>query len=256
MDTEIDLNGTEVLRTGQLKKIHEEYSVVALSARHIDQILALKEVAFAHLRDGEQVYLANNKDRIFFEEHFSAGDAVIGIVHNGRLIAQGIIVNPTPARPETGIAIEMDVPIETVAVLQGAIVHPDYRGNNLQAVLIDERIDVSVRNGRMEIFSEVALGNSFSWGVLMKKGLHIESTGISPYTGAEVYVLRGHISRLRQPRKLRAKDSCACPLTDVEQQKELLAAGYKGTQFDPAEKIITFERAAATQRTARNTPRP
>jgi hypothetical protein len=256
MDTGIDLNETAVHRTGRLKKTGEEYLLVSLSAQHIDQILALKELAFAHLGERERVYLANNKDRVFFEDHFSAGNAVIGIVHDSRLIAQAIIVNPTAARPETGIDIEMDVPIETVAVLQGAIVHPDYRGNNLQAVLVDERIAVSERNGRTEVFAEVALGNSFSWGVLMQKGLHIESTGISPYTGAEVYVLRGHVPSLRGQRQGAVNDCIVCQLTDVDQQKELLAAGYRGTRFNADEKTLTFERAAMLQRALRNTPRP
>ncbi len=244
MATDINLIDITVLRTDRLEKTGEQYALVSLSAQNIDQILALKDIAFDNLGAGEKTYLADNKDRDFFESHFAVGNEVLGIVHDGHLIAQAIIVNPTPANPETGLAIEVDAPIDSIAVLQGAIVHPDYRGNHLQGVLVDERIAMAERNGRTEIFSEVALNNSFSWFVLMKKGLHIESTGISPHTGAEVYVMRGKPPALHLTFNGSAEDKRQCPQLDIAQQKDLLAAGYKGTGFDPAGKTLTFQRPA------------
>ncbi len=251
MGTDIGLHDIKILKTGRLEKTGEEYSLAQLSARNIDQVLALQDVAFAHLTGEENVYLAA-KDRGFFEKHFDAGNEVLGIVHNNRLIAQAIIVNPTPARPHTGIDMQIDAPLETIAVLQGAIVDPAYRGNSLQGVLVDERLALSAKNGRTEIFSEVALSNSFSWSVLLQKGLHIACTGISPYTGAEVYVLRGRItSPDARFDENTGKETCAreitvCPQADVARQKQLLAAGYKGTRFDRINRTITFQRLART----------
>lgn len=242
MGTTINLSDTNALKTGRFKKTGEEYSLVLLAASHIDHILGLQNIAFSHLTENEKFYLAN-KDRNFFENHFAVGNETLGIVHKGHLIAQAIIVNPTQASPKTGIDLEIDVPLETVAVLQGAIVHPDYRGNQLQGVLIEERLAVSQKNGRMEILSEVAIGNSFSWSALLRKGLHIESIGQSPFTGAEVYVLRAHLASLGKLLKS-GGTKVVCAQTDLAKQKELLANGYKGATYDPVHRTITFQRPA------------
>jgi len=243
MSTDIDLNDTNVLRKDQLKKTGEEYSVVLLSAKNIDQILSLQDIAFANLKGQESMFLANNKDRNFFEKHFANGNQVIGIVHDGRLIAQAIIVNPTKANPTTGMAIDIDQPLNKIAVMQGAIVDPAYRGNNLQGVLVDERMAVSKKNGRTEIYSEVALNNSFSWSVLLKKGLEIEATGKSPYTGADVYVMHGHLPALRRDFAASAPRAVV-PQSDVPKQEKLLKEGYKGVEFDKTKSTITFARPA------------
>lgn len=242
MGSTINLSDASALKTGRFKKTGEEYSLVSLAAGHIDHILGLQDVAFSHLTENEKFYLAN-KDRSFFENHFAVGNETLGIVHKGRLIAQAIIVNPTQASPKTGIDLEIDVPLETVAVLQGAIVHPDYRGNQLQGILIEERLAVSRKNGRMDILSEVAIGNSFSWSVLLQKGLHIESVGHSPFTGAEVYVLRGHLASLGKLSN-NGGMKVICARTNLTKQKELLADGYKGTTYDPVNRTITFQRPA------------
>src|ERR1700722_14739448 len=102
---DIDLRDTKVLGTNRLEKTGEEYSLVLLSAKNIDQILALEDVAFANLSAEEQTYLLR-KDRDFFEKHFAAGNDVLGIIHKGRLAAQSVIVNPTPARPKPSVDLQ------------------------------------------------------------------------------------------------------------------------------------------------------
>ena len=237
----IDLQRTTVLKTGRLKKTGEEYAIVSLSDQHIDQILALRNTVYSHFDETEKVYLAS-KDRSFFEWHFAAGNEALGIVHNnGRLIAQALIVYPTVDSPETGLGIQIEEPLDTVSVLQGAIVDPAFRGNSLQGVMIDERLAMANRRGRREVYTQVAIGNLPSWSSLLKKGMHMENIGVSPYTGADVYVMRGCVVSARTD----FNDGAIklCPQDYIGEQKELFATGYKGTGFDPAGKTITFQQA-------------
>ena len=235
----IDLHSIEVLKTGRLKKTGEEYAVVSLSSQNIDQILALREAVYSRLDEGEKVYLAA-KDRAFFEWHFAMGNEALGIVHANRLVAQALIVYPTADCPETGIGMQIEEPLDTVSVLQGAIVDPAYRGNSLQGVMIDERLAMAERKGRREVYTQVALGNLPSWSVLLKKGMYIKNIGTSQYTGADVYVMHCYASSVRSDFNNDAVK--LCPQDYIGEQKELFATGYKGTGFDPAEKTITFQR--------------
>jgi hypothetical protein len=231
----------EALGTGQLKKTGEEYTLVSLSDKNIDQILALEDVAFAGLAAGEEAYLLR-KDRNFFENHFAAGGDVLGVVHNGHLIAQSIIVNPTAAHPKTGMALQTAAPLESLTVLQGVIVDPAYQGNNLMGVMVEAWLAAAQKNGRTEALAEVLPGNAYSWSVFLQKGLHLESIGVDPADNAEVYNMHGHIPSLGRVFKKSAKKTVCCPQHDIAAQKQLFTAGYKGASFDRANDNLEFRR--------------
>ena len=138
MQTLIDIKEAKVLKTGTLEKTGESYSLVLLSVKNIDQIMALQDIAFADLNAQEQTFLLR-KSRDFFEKHFSEGHSILGIVHNNRLISQSVIIDPTAENPKTGIPdIDLTAIIDKVSVLQSVVVDPDYRGNRLMAVMVND----------------------------------------------------------------------------------------------------------------------
>lgn len=243
MNTPIDLRDTTVLATSQLRRTGEEYSLVFLSAKHIDHILALQEVALAELTAVEQHFMIR-KDRTFFEKHFVAGNPVFGIVHEGRLISQSVVVNPTAAHPKTGMTdMQLKAPVDTVTILQGVIVDPDYRGNSLMGVMADAWLSHAQKQGRLHAISETALDNPFSWFIFLQKGLHIESIGFDKSDNTEVYNLHGHIPSLSGVFNEKAKKTVICPSTDIARQKKLIAKGYKGAKYDPDKGHIEFHRS-------------
>ena len=193
--TDIDLHDITAISTGRLEKTGAAYSLVLLSPENVGQILALEAIALASLPQAERAYLAM-KDRAFFESHFAAGNDVLGVIHDGRLIAQSIVVNPTADHPETGLAenARIDTPIDKATVLQGVAVDPAYRGNRLMEAMVDAWMVQAEKQGRTEARAAVATGNEASWSVFVKKGMSIETTGISPYTASEVFILRGRLS--------------------------------------------------------------
>jgi hypothetical protein len=236
----MDLSITDVttLETGHLLKTGEEYSLVRLSATNIDQILALQDIAFANLTKDQGDYLLR-KDRDFFTNHFAAGGDMLGIVHNGNLIAQSIIVNPTKEHPKTGMGLQPDKALRKLTILQGVIVDPTYRGNRLMETMVDAWMRVSVKNGRSEALAEVMPGNLYSWGVFLNKGMHIEAIGIDPADNTEVYNLHAHLP-LHRIFKHSAKTKIPSAQTDIDAQKELLKHGYKGAKFDREGGHIVF----------------
>jgi hypothetical protein len=248
MKREINIAGMAVLQTGQLRKTGGNYALVRLSPEHIDAILKLEDAAFAALTKEEASFLLK-KDRAFFEAHFAQGNSVLGIVHNGALIAQSVILNPSARYPKTGMADMPElagVKAEAITIQQGVIVAPAYRGNQLMDVMVGAWVAEAQKAGKTEAISEVATGNSFSWDVYLKNGFHVESIGTDSADGTRLYNMHGHLPDLAKAFNAAAarKKTISCPQGDLAQQQKLLAQGYKGVSFDAANDTLQFRKRA------------
>ncbi len=240
MTTEIDIKETTVHETGLLKKSGGQFALVALTAAHMEQILALQEAAFKSLAADEQHYLLQ-KDRGFFTRHFAHGGAVIGVVADGKLVAQSIVFNPSAAHPASGMTdMAISAQPEQLTVLEGVVVDPAYRGNKLMDVMVRHWLGQAAQNGRTEALAEVAVENAFSWSVFLKEGLHIESLGTDPADNSVLYNLHGHIPDLKAAFNTAAKKQEDVSTSDLARQKELLAQGHKGVAHDRAKDTLTF----------------
>jgi ribosomal protein S18 acetylase RimI-like enzyme len=247
MSTDIDLKITPTLKVGSLKKSGGDFALVSLSAKNIDAILALQDIIFDSLSEQEQSFLLR-KNEEFFEKHFAAGNIVLGVVHNGQLVAQSVVVNPTAQNPKTGMVdMVLDAQPWQVTIIQGVVVHPAYQGNRLMSEMVDAWLAIAEKQGRTHAIAEVAVGNYYSWSIFMKEGLHIHSMGVDPADGTELYNIHAKVAPLVKKRlqpdfnKAGAKNSIKCSHADIEAQKKLLSSGYKGVRFDPASGTIEFK---------------
>lgn len=246
MNREVDINTTTIMQTGPLPKSGGDYSLVLLSVAHIEQILLLEKEVINALSQEERSYLLE-KDKYFFEQHFANGNLVLGVVHDGVLVAQSVVVNPTPTNPKNGM---VDMPLkakpEEVTVLQGVIVDSAYRGNALMTKMVDVWLDVADKNGRIHALAEVAVGNKYSWAVFMKEGLRIHSMGCDPSDGTEVYNIHADVKVLIQERlspafnKVAGVKEISCARKNIAAQKALLAQDYEGVEYDAKNDNIVF----------------
>lgn len=247
MTNQINTDNAYVLKTGSLKKTGGEYALILLSEKNIDDILLLQEAALSALPEDQKSFLLK-KDREFFEKHFAGGNTVIGIEHEGALIAQSVIVNPTADNPKTGMTdIRLKAKPEKTTVLQGIVVHPDFRGNKLITEMIDAWIDLAKSQKRTDALAEVSLENFHSWAAFLKEGLQIHSIGTDPADGTELYNIHARIKplakkRLKEEFNKKSRRTVDVPHDDIEKQKELLSKGYKGVNADNDSKSIKFRR--------------
>lgn len=246
MNKPLDLDTTTLLKTAPLPKTGGAYALVLLTAEHIDQILTLQDKAFGTLSPQEQTFLLR-KTRDFFEKHFAEGNTVLGVVHNGTLIAQSIVINPTTRNPKTGMVdMKLEGKADKISILQGIVVDPDYRGNHLMTVMIDVWLTLAKKQARTQAISEVAVGNMYSWYNFLKEGLQIHSIGTDPTDGTQVYNMHAAVAPLVKKRlkstfnRKSAKTAVQCPHADLDAQKKLLSEGYKGTKFNPANDTLEF----------------
>ncbi len=235
-----------VLKSGTLKKTGAPYTIIALGAEDIPQILKLQDAVFDSLTAEEQNYLLR-KEKGFFENHFSKGNMVLGIVSEGQLIAQSVILHPTAQNPKSGMTdMILNAKPEEITVLQGVIVHPDFRGNKLMTFMVDEWLGVAKQEGRKHALAEVTTGNFFSWSVFLKEGLAIHSLGHDDIDGSDLYNMYAKVGPLMKQRLKGSFNDAAAPssvkvgVNDLESQKTLTRAGFLGVAFDAANQDVVF----------------
>lgn len=238
-------DSNKILKTGTLKKTGAPYEITTLAPSDIPQILKLQDEVFDSLTADEQNYLLR-KEKSFFENHFANGNIVLGIVSEGKLVAQSVILHPTTAHPKSGMTdMALDAKPAEVTVLQGVIVHPDYRGNKLMTFMVDEWLAVANAEGRKHALAEVTTGNFFSWSVFMKEGLGIHSLGHDDIDGSDLYNMYAEVAPLMEKRLTGDFNKAAAvvkvPVCDIESQKTLTQAGFLGVAFEAANQNIVFE---------------
>lgn len=245
-------NLSGICSTGTLAKTGQPYSIVMQGKADIDAMLALQATVMNDLSAEEKSYLVP-KDRAFFEKHFASDNIVLGVVVDGKLVAQAIIVNPTSKNPKTGMTdMPGNLPPEKVTVIQGVIVHPDYRGNRLMTEMVDAWLKIAQFEGRRHAIAEVSTTNHFSWSVFLKEGLHIHSIGYDPADAVYLYNMHANVKKLINARLKPAFNAVAprggknmpCNVTNIEAQKTLIARGFNGVAFDRPNQRIIFAKPA------------
>lgn len=261
MTAKYNHSATHVLKTGILPKTGEAYALVIQSIDNIDHVVALQQSVHSGLSDDQKAFLVE-RDHAYFKKHFERGHLVLGVVHGDKLVAQALMTLPTAQFPETGMT-DMPLPAapENIAVLNGVVVHPDYRGNNLQTVLADARITLAGVQGRHHIISEIAAENCYSWHNLMQKGLSIHSMTHDKNDGTPLYNMHADISKKGRSlssifNRKSGTHRVVCGQDNLEVQQALLALDYKGLHHNPRHKTIVFAKPVKQTHAKKKKPSP
>ena len=244
-------NISGIFKTDTLIKTGQEYQIVLQTPADIDAILALQATVMDDLTEEEQSYLVP-KDRAFFEKHFASDNIVLGVMVDGKLVAQSIVVNPTKKNPKTGMTdMPGRIPPERVTVIQGVIVHPDFRGNRLMTEMVDAWLNIARFEGRRHAIAEVTAENHFSWAVFMKEGLQLHSIGYDDEDAVYLYNMHANVKKLINARLQPAFNSAAAKHgpksvvvanSDIKTQQKLLRKGFKGVARNSQTGAIIFDK--------------
>lgn len=246
-------NISGIFKTDTLIKTGQQYQIVLQGPADIDAMLALQATVMDELSDEEKSYLVP-KDRAFFEKHFANENIVLGVKVDGKLVAQSVVVNPTKKNPKTGMTdMPGRIPPERVTVIQGVIVHPDFRGNRLMTEMVDAWLNIARYEGRRHAIAEVTSDNHFSWAVFMKEGLQLHSIGYDPDDAVYLYNMHANVKKLINARlqpafnsaaKKHGPASKAVANADISQQQKLLRKGFKGVARNNQTGDIIFDKPA------------
>jgi len=234
----IDPGTLAPIAQGTLKTTGQTYYIGFLDLPHIPAIKAFHDHIINTLAPPEKAFLLE-KSSAFFAGHFMKGhgNAVLGIVTaDGQLIAQAIVLNPTQDYPETGMTdMKGQPPPETVSVLQGVGVLPEFRGNGLMQDIVHHWLDYAKSLGRENVLAEIDVHNIASWSAFLKEGLSLVSMGQDPADGTLVY-------NAALTKKLSAVfNAKATPVDAFEEHKKLFGEGRKCTGYDKKSRTMIFE---------------
>jgi GNAT superfamily N-acetyltransferase len=163
----------------------ETYWGRPLEGGEAEDAYALHRLSTAGMAPG----LVAADSREFFQSHVSQVGRILGIYTQRGLGAYAVLGLPGLGDPNFGT--DHDLPaadLLQVAHLDGAGVHPRYRGNKLHRLLIEWRIAEAKKAGRSILLSTAAPENRFSLDNLLACGFRI--CGLKQKFGGLRYLLR------------------------------------------------------------------
>lgn len=208
---------------GDAKRI--ETRIELLSVEHLDEVLRLNRLIYK-LLPNQQVLSLDTYEEMY--EDLVRDGVVLGVFDdNNRIIAYRYA--SFPGLEDRNLAYDFDFPVELekVCQLETTIVHPDYRGNNLQNKLVKITIDIAKERGYTDLTCTVSPYNYYSLKNIMKNDMKIRA--LKPkYQDLVRFVLHGKIHDFDYGEKI---DVINTHMEDIDRQKNLLKNGYLGDKL-------------------------
>lgn len=207
----------------EAKKV--EAKIKLLSLEHLDEVVSLNRQIYKLLPDKQLLSLDTYEEMY---EDLNKNGLIIGVFNDeDRLVAYRYA--SFPGLEDRNLAYDFDFPVELekVCQLETTIVHPDYRGNNLQDRLAKMTIEIAKDRGYTDLTCTVSPYNYYSLNNIMKSNLKVRALK-KKYDDLLRFVLHGRIGNYDYGKKI---DVINITMEDIEKQMELLNKGYIGDEL-------------------------
>ncbi len=178
----------------------------------------------------------------FAAQHLGERGVTLGLEAEGRLVACAVVGLPRPGMP----AFVDDLPhpqpkLLSTAHIASCMVHPDFRGNGLQPLLVSMRALFALGAGRPHLFSRVALSNPISLANLLNAGFAVRRVLVM-HSGRLRYLV--HRDMHTAPPTWVPGTERVLAVSDIDGQRAVLDAGWIGVavDLDGAAPCVTYVR--------------
>ncbi|MDF2890935.1 MAG: hypothetical protein K0R80_1302 [Clostridia bacterium] len=240
----------KTLKTGIVKKhvgesIEQEgYEMRLIVERELEEVVALQGLVYSKLPNKQVLYMDSYDEML---TDMNLGAKIVGVFNqNQELIAYRYV--GFPGYDDKNLGYDINLPhkeLGKVVHLETTVVHPDYRGNGLQSLTLQQMIPVVKEMGYKHMLCTVSPQNYFSLFNIMKNGLKIkalkrkygdENTGKE---GLWRFILHRNLEpvSLLNPREL-LKTS----ISDLEKQEKLIKEGFIGYWLFTESKELSYVR--------------
>ena len=210
------------------ERIRVPYEMMLIDETYLNDVLNLQTFVSNSL-DNEQTFVVDSRE--FMQEEILAPGRgkMIGVFSEGKLIAYRNISFPR-SDSDYNLGKELDIPkeeLDKVSILEATVVHPQYRGNRLQARLLKQTIPLIEGLGYYHILSTISPYNYPSLKNVMDSDLVIRD--LKNRGGVYEGKLRFLLARdLRKPCIIDFIERIAVSNGDIEKQQELIQKGFIG----------------------------
>lgn len=256
MDNQIrkyEVNGQAVWR-GYLNKINGylqdspvPFYIRPLNADDAEIMSTFSKTIYENLRKGEECFIHKHTKEYFHQIFQNQNIRYIGIFAGKNLIGMSYIricmnnaelQNELPNSNYDFFNSSRNNGETKVASFGGDSVLPEYRGNNLNTIMINYRIEEAQRQGCTDCTSIVDRNNKWNMRPYFSCLFNLFETAIDPSDG-------GKISLLHKPIKKDTVLSCfkvkiAIPYNRLELIDKMIQKGFIGIEFNSETSAVTF----------------
>lgn len=220
------------------KKTSEQYIMRMLEKRELPQLMELQSLVYDNLPN-KQVLVTDTQDEIL--EDMEYGAKVIGVFNpKGQLISYRYFSFPNQREKNMGKYVGVDeAELPNVVHLETTIVHPKYRGNDLQNLTLKQAVKLSENLGYQHLICTVSPFNFYSLYNIMKNGLKIKS--LKKMYGQQYLRFILH-KDMKNPMCFSPVDIVRSKFDDISSNHSLIAGGYIGSGLSRESKDIDFMR--------------
>jgi GNAT superfamily N-acetyltransferase len=240
----------KTLKTGIVKKhvgesIEQEgYEMRLIVQQELEEVVALQELVYSKLPNKQVLYMDSYDEML---TDMKLGAKIVGVFNqNQDLIAYRYV--GFPGYDDKNLGYDINLPqkeLGKVVHLETTVVHPDYRGNGLQSLTLQQMIPVVKEMGYKHMLCTVSPQNYFSLFNIMKNGLKIKALKRkygdvnSGKDGLWRFILHRNLEpvSLLNPREL-LKTS----ISDLEKQEKLIKEGFIGYWLFTESKELSYVR--------------
>jgi len=231
-----------ILREDFLKKTKEIYTLQLVDNDQLDLVMNLQDYVYRNLFN-KQVLVKDTYEDL--HEDLKGNGKIIGAFNkDNKLIAYRYITFPGDSEKNLGNDLGMTKDqLKSVVHLETTVVHPDYRGNNLQSITLNESLGIIEDMGYNNLLCTVSPQNFFSLYNIMKNGLAIKSlkkkygNKEDGSDGVWRFILHRDLNHIRN---LDPIDFRKCKIESLPEQKSLIDLGYVGYELNKDERMVHY----------------
>lgn len=219
------------------------FFIYPLSKKHASQMAQLSKEIYQHLKKEEQCFI-HKREAAYFENIFNQPDiSFIGIFCENKLIGMSYLRTcsdkQTFQEEIPDFSAQTFLNNEKIGTLGGDCVHPDFRGNGLNQLMIEYRLEMAKEKGCSAVYSIIDRHNHWNMTPYFNNRFQMLSCGIDPADGGKIAIMR---YRAMQPKRI--GNMVCVPTHHFEKIDQLIQNDFVGETYNPKTREIVFTRPA------------
>ena len=206
----------------------------------------LSSVIYSYLGKGEECFIHKHNSN-YYQKIFDNKDITyIGVFVGQQLIGMSYIYNCDNMQklnseiPNSPINFFEKNPDMRAVSLGADSVHPDYRGNNLNQIMIQYRLNLARHHGYSDVFSIIDRKNHWNMPPYFTNGFKMFASSTDPSDGGKIALMHHSLKE----RSIHFQSGVNVSYDNFAHIDTLLARGFIGTSYNNQTKTINFVKQA------------
>lgn len=247
-----EIDGTSIwfgtlLRASETKDKQMPFVVRPLFSYDAAKMGELSSTIYQNLKEDEKCFI-HQHDSDYFKSIFNQKDVMyIGVFYNSELIAMSYL---RICRDSKTFASEIPLqqplkitPQRPVASFGGDCVHPNFRGNRLNQLMINFRLLQAKKKGCIETYSIIDRHNHWNMTPYFNNSFCMFASSIDPADDGQIAIMR-HFENQQLDTKTRPEST---PFHHFDKIDDLLKRNFVAYHYNPRTQHLVFARPIPIQ---------